>query len=237
MKGQSSVGFTTNQQTGKNNPKWTGVKFCSVCGRELVGWKERKNKTCSLQCSLITKKHEGENHPRWSGKKYCVICGRELIGATPRKSKTCSRECASINRSKIRTGKNNPRWINGQKYCKECGKEITNNNRWNKTKSFCSRRCSADWSSKNRSRENSPLWRGGSKNYREYPREFNLKLRSSIRIRDQYKCRFCATKSKSLDVHHIDGNKKNTDPNNLISVCRSCHRKVHCGKLPIIEET
>lgn len=28
----------------------------------------------------------------------------------------------------------------------------------------------------------------------------------------------------TLDTHHLDGNKKNNDPNNLAWLCGSCHR-------------
>jgi len=34
-----------------------------------------------------------------------------------------------------------------------------------------------------------------------------------------------------LSVHHRDGDKKNCDPKNLISLCKTCHGKVHFGKL------
>jgi len=32
---------------------------------------------------------------------------------------------------------------------------------------------------------------------------------------------------RSLVVHHIDGNRDNNDLDNLIPLCRSCHRKIH----------
>jgi 5-methylcytosine-specific restriction endonuclease McrA len=39
-------------------------------------------------------------------------------------------------------------------------------------------------------------------------------------------CVVCAS-TRSLDVHHRDGNFQNNSPDNLIVLCRSCHLKVH----------
>ena len=36
--------------------------------------------------------------------------------------------------------------------------------------------------------------------------------------------------NKKLDCHHIDYNKRNSNPNNLISLCRSCHIKTNNKK-------
>jgi hypothetical protein len=34
-----------------------------------------------------------------------------------------------------------------------------------------------------------------------------------------------------LDIHHIDGNWRNDNPKNLITLCRSCHILTHKGKI------
>jgi hypothetical protein len=44
--------------------------------------------------------------------------------------------------------------------------------------------------------------------------------------RDNYKCQACYRQSY-LRVHHKDGNQKNNDMDNLITLCQSCHRIVH----------
>lgn len=214
--------------SGERNPRWSGKKYCSVCSKELVTYKERRKKTCSLVCSIKAKVSIGSKHPRWSGVKKCKICENEITGASARKSKTCSPECASKLSSKIRIGAGNPRWQGGTVTCHQCGIEITHSGRLHVK--FCSRKCKAKWQSENLSRENSPLWRGGSA-YGEYPVEFNAKLRAKIRKRDNYQCRNCSKKQRSLDVHHIDANKQNTSEDNLISLCRSCHRKAHWGRV------
>ena len=42
-------------------------------------------------------------------------------------------------------------------------------------------------------------------------------------------CEICGT-TKSIDIHHKDGNPYNNAPDNLVSVCRSCHMKLHRAK-------
>ena len=69
-------------------------------------------------------------------------------------------------------------------------------------------------------------WKGGS-SFEPYGIEFNNKLKEQIRKRDQYRCQECFRHQnelkKKLAVHHIDFNKKNNVPNNLISLCNGCH--------------
>ena len=65
-----------------------------------------------------------------------------------------------------------------------------------------------------------------------YPYEFNNILKLQIRRRDSFKCQLCSIEQKELNerliVHHIDFDKNNNSEDNLISLCRSCHGKVHC---------
>lgn len=49
-------------------------------------------------------------------------------------------------------------------------------------------------------------------------------LRLDILKRDNFTCYLCK-KQISLVVHHIDYNKQNNDPQNLITLCISCHGK------------
>jgi 5-methylcytosine-specific restriction endonuclease McrA len=71
-----------------------------------------------------------------------------------------------------------------------------------------------------------PNWQGG-KSFEPYNIEFNDKLKEQIRKRDNYACQECGYTQeqlkRKLDVHHIDYNKKNNSPDNLISLCNTCH--------------
>lgn len=57
------------------------------------------------------------------------------------------------------------------------------------------------------------------------------KLKPKIRKRDNYTCQLCKDKhdksSKYLDVHHMDYNKKNNIPENLICLCHTCNIHVN----------
>ena len=73
-------------------------------------------------------------------------------------------------------------------------------------------------------------WQGG-KSFEPYGLEFNDDLKEVIRNRDRRKCQICKIieleNGQKLIVHHIDYNKKNNNPNNLISLCRICHGKTN----------
>lgn len=75
-------------------------------------------------------------------------------------------------------------------------------------------------------------WHGGNK--RGYPFDFSKELKAIIRQRDNQKCRLCGCPQeecfRKLDVHHIDYDKKNLDPKNLISLCNICHGKTYFNR-------
>lgn len=79
--------------------------------------------------------------------------------------------------------------------------------------------------------EKHPAWQGG-KSFEPYTTDWTKTLRQSIRERDKYVCQICYEKQsdKVLVVHHIDYNKQNCNPNNLISLHRSCHMKTNFNR-------
>lgn len=73
------------------------------------------------------------------------------------------------------------------------------------------------------------LWEGGI-SFEPYSQEWTKILKDIIRQRDNYKCHLCGNKKKgsqSLPVHHIDYDKKNCNPDNLITLCPTCHGKTN----------
>lgn len=65
-----------------------------------------------------------------------------------------------------------------------------------------------------------------------------LRVARQIKVRDGYACQSCGyqgnPKGNKLEVHHIDKNKRNDDPANLITLCARCHRKAEL--LPLQDE-
>ena len=68
-----------------------------------------------------------------------------------------------------------------------------------------------------------------------YDETFDKEMKETIRERDQGSCQLCGKKEsievilygtgEKLDVHHIDYDKDNSNPMNLISLCKECHGK------------
>ncbi len=73
-----------------------------------------------------------------------------------------------------------------------------------------------------------PNWNGGS-SFEPYSPEFNKELKQLILERNNYKCQNpnCDGNHKKLHVHHIDYDKTNNDPKNLITLGVSCHAKTN----------
>lgn len=72
----------------------------------------------------------------------------------------------------------------------------------------------------------SPRWIDG-RSFLPYSAEFTRQLKELIRQRDNYQCQRCGCSQlenmEKLSAHHIDYNKKNCLPSNLISLCRRCN--------------
>jgi hypothetical protein len=71
-------------------------------------------------------------------------------------------------------------------------------------------------------------WRGGL-SFLPYSTDWTSSLRRAIRERDRYTCQLCGMPQGdiALDVHHVDYDKKNCSPSNLVTLCRRCHGQTH----------
>ncbi len=79
--------------------------------------------------------------------------------------------------------------------------------------------------------ENGPNWQGGIDSL-PYGIEWTPWLRKEIKDRDSGQCQNpkCDGPLTPFEVHHIDYDKQNNDPSNLITLCKRCHGKTHIIK-------
>jgi len=73
-------------------------------------------------------------------------------------------------------------------------------------------------------------WHGGISKL-PYAFDFNGELKELIKKQDGYKCQFpdCDA-TEDLMVHHVDYDKMNSDPKNLITLCRKHNTKVNFNR-------
>ena len=134
---------------------------------------------------------------------------------------------------------NNPMWRGGKKdiTCLHCERIFKGYKQ-----KYCSLQCANRYFKKremlsamltSRKGEKSPNWQGG-KSFELYPLGWTRTFREQIRRRDQYRCQLCgipeAECNRRLHVHHIDYNKMNINPNNLLSLCLRCHCKTNVNR-------
>ena len=61
-------------------------------------------------------------------------------------------------------------------------------------------------------------------------------VREYVLFRDNHTCQHCKGKSKDkvLNVHHIESRKTGGNaPNNLVTLCKTCHEKYHSGEITL----
>jgi NUMOD3 motif len=177
-------------------------------------------------------------HKYWLGKKFSIEHRKRLslskVGKTSNRKGVKLSEETKKKLSISHLGK--PAWNKGVKMSKESrcklSKSIKNyfNNEVNRKK--LSQSIKEKWKDreyrekcKNAQKgERSMLWKGGI-SYEPYSTDWTEELKVMVRRRDGYICDICKEYGKS--VHHIDYNKKNCKPNNLITLCFRCHSKTN----------
>ena len=151
----------------------------------------------------------------------CLICGKEFEVKESRffrgRGKYCSLKCWGS------------RQVLLERKCLYCGKKflVSEVRAEDGRGVYCCKACQI----KGMVRENSTNWQGGL-SLQGYSVGWTATLRRSIRERDHYTCQLCGKlqSDKALSVHHIDYDKENCDPKNLISLCNSCNIKVNSNR-------
>jgi endogenous inhibitor of DNA gyrase (YacG/DUF329 family) len=238
-------------RTGEDAGNWRGGplrKFCSTCGCPFSTPRWKDAQYCSRSCyqgTLAGKANPNHRHGQAIGeRKSCPRCGAEFNGMAQRVF--CSVACQRA----ARAGTGNPMFKDGRaattdRVCPECAAPF----RAPAHRKFCSRRCKAvhcaryrwtgpeaqrwrDHYSATRSGENNQNWRDGRAKV-TYGPGWTDALRKRIRARDGNACRCCGS-AQRLQIHHRDESKFNHADSNLLTLCQTCHVRLHHHKLSLL---
>ena len=198
------------------------IKNCEWCGKEF----EAKSERAKYCCGNCKNKHRNDRNKI---EKACLECGITFIDASQNHNlKFCSTSCGSKY-----THKNNSikivsckvcgdtfefKGTTSPKYCRSCRKiervKITTKSKVKNGK------MSADkvgiGSGNGYVGKDSPFFKTGIGIYKRLKKE----------SMDELKCEICNS-TKFLEVHHKDHNRENNELDNLILLCKSCHKKEH----------
>uniref|UniRef100_A0A6M3IDV2 HNH nuclease domain-containing protein n=1 Tax=viral metagenome TaxID=1070528 RepID=A0A6M3IDV2_9ZZZZ len=226
----SPMGFclkTKEERSGKNHPYY-GKKFSEEHRRKLseshmgqVAWNKGKELTeeQKIQISNILKEYYANGNEPWmKGRKHSKKSRKKISEAgkgrvSPMKGKEFG-EVTKKNMSIVHLKR-----CSTKKYKKMFSKRIQNyySNIENRIKASCIKQgiSREDWKGFVSQEPYCQIW---TKEYKEF-----------IKERDGYKCQNpdCWNTNNVFIPHHIDYNKKNCEPNNLITLCNSCNSRAN----------
>jgi len=203
---------------------------CIVCKKEVIDYPSNRSKFCSAKC--MYKYQVGENNPnfnhKWDDqmrKKASGYLKDQFKKGRITWNKNLTKEDERVLKYvKHLYGNKYGSGNKGQKHEWTTKRNLSNNPMHRQEI-----RKKVGMINKGKfSLEKNPMWKGGL-SFDPYTTEWTNKLRSIIRKRDDYTCQTCGEHQERvlLDVHHIDYNKKNCNPENLISLCKACHSKTN----------
>lgn len=205
------------------------ISFCC----EILNRSESQIKQKAVRLRIKRKKNiYGENNPNWKGGcacKICSYCGKEYyVKRIHSKSKFCSSACYGLSQTGIKKGKNPDKYT--KNICLVCNNEYEVRTCHYKRSKTCSLECASKYRSMKSSGENNPSWKGGLSRI-PYPYNW-ANISKSIIERDGAICMNpnCGEKNKRITVHHIDYDKMNCNPENLITVCDTCNSVANFGR-------
>lgn len=195
----------------KKKNKTIYIKTCKSCNKEFSSTSNKQY--CSEKCRINKRKE--------IKKRICKTCGKEFISASYKKY--CSEECI----------------VSNNKTCPICGEKFYTKNR----RKYCSEECKnvgIKYSNKksqteldlSKNNDSIRLMFNGRPINTWHISGFTEELKNKILERDGYKCYICR-KETNLHVHHIIPRDEGGPhiPENLITLCGSCHRSVEAGNV------
>jgi len=149
--------------------------------------------------------------------------------------------------NKGRNGEAGAGWKGGKQAvrCDACGKELQKFQCQIFDNNFCNHSCYGQWKAENFKGEsnpnhgnsvlagdNNPNWKGGITHEPYAPIWIDKRFKAGIRERDGFTCQNpdCRGNSDGLTIHHVDYDKKNCEPENLITLCTSCNARANFNR-------
>jgi len=223
---------------------------CAKCGSEY--YSEHERKYCSEKCRSEAVSFKGTSNPNYRGGKStttCDLCGDSFEFYPSEKEGCYCHACVeseSWQSPPSISGSKNPHWNGGKQtvQCDTCGSEM---NRWPNEingRTFCDGDCLSEWLSENFVGSDHPNW--------QETQEISYgsgweQAREQALERDKHSCKICGVSRSDIgqnpDIHHITPVRWFVDSDlharsdahsleNLVSLCRACHRKAEGEEMP-----
>lgn len=199
----------SNQANGAKREGPPLIRQCEHCsndyGHGMRAAEAARHQYCSRACAAgaqIKDDRRGTLRP-------CPQCGAVFGEGVPGAQIYCSRACVGESqRSPVPT-----------KNCEQCQRPFGDHHAHLARRRFCSHECMRNWRHVNR--KPSPYTRWWHRS------------RASAKARDGFACVSCGKGYERfrLHVHHIDGDERNNELANLVTVCVRCHHAAHRGEI------
>jgi hypothetical protein len=207
--------------------KQTPARICAFpgCSNILSGG----STFCSRSCSNLHR-HGAKDKSGKAIIKTCAVCGKdwETRCSDPRhQRRTCSDECEFEARGRVHRGKVLSEETRQKLSDQRRGRKLSHSHRAAIGRGITGSKNSHWIDGRSRHKEGAA----------DYNFEFTGALKTTVKNRDGNRCRSCGGDGSQykmgLHVHHIDCDKTNNTINNLVTLCASCHTRVHSGTLDI----
>lgn len=210
-------------------PKY-GYTICLGCGETI-----EKHSPTTKRCKSCALKAHGQTGRGYS-ERICVLCNLSYKPTNPgqKSCPSCAaeyRRIGNVERLRALRAANGNVPIGTEKTCSACGVGFTYTSGPQHRCETCQRAAETaatmDWLNKNNERVRTVYMPKARDNY-----SFGG-MKSKTLERDNFTCQHCGS-SENLHIHHIDKKgsnvpkeQKNNALDNLITLCRSCHTRVH----------
>lgn len=161
--------------------------------------------------------------------KFCETCSSPFaVKRCHSKARFCSMRCVGISQRGYSRRKSAPK--SNSLICMECARPFSVPQSHAHRYRCCSATCRDKQHAKRMSGEGNANWRGGLSRL-PYPYNFREISRAIIR-RDNWTCQNpgCDGRDARLTAHHINYDKTDCDPQNLITLCSACNSKANFGR-------